>query len=259
MRDGNPATNPTPGAVRAPVPTRSPSPADPGESSPPMEGKRRATCRLVHGRAERVGPHVDGARGPRPARRSQFPAALARCSRVCTHLLLLAPVSADPDAVVDLANLHGFRASRTLWEGEPLQFGEFALFAPEPSGCDCGTPIGSGHRAELDLPELEAQSRSGRRRHWSAARRRRWIEQRVQSTHRRAGCAPGDVEHLLQRWCRLANAAALDKRIHRIGILRHEAGDQPADWRPTTTVPATPEALLQIAPRAPTWLLPVGG
>jgi len=175
---------------------------------------------------------------------------------MCTHVVLLAPLAADSGAVIALANAHGFRASTDLWPGESTRQGRFKLFDPEGSTCDCGTPIGSSRRKPPDLRRLERESRKGKRRKWSAERRRKWVEQCLRASERSAGPASADVASSLRRWCELAQAAAADPRIERIGVLVREAGTRCDEWRPTETTTATIAEMLHVAKYTPTWLLP---
>lgn len=175
---------------------------------------------------------------------------------MCTHVLLLSPITADVAAVLELANAHGFRASANLWPGESTRLGAMRVFDPSGSTCDCATPIGSALRAQPDRQRLERESRDGARRRWSAERRRKWIEQRVQAAHRAKGVTAADAEAVLAPWCALAEAAAADPRVERIGVLVREPDARTEDLHPTETAPATVAAMLRIARHTPTWLVP---
>ena len=175
---------------------------------------------------------------------------------MCTCLILVVPAEAHLARAIALAGECGFRASTDLWSGLPRTAPGMQLLDPDDSQCYCGTRIGSEHRRAIDPEHLVRMSREGPRARWSAAKQRRWVEQKLQSSHRPVSRISEDAEPELARWVRLAHVAASSRDVGRIGVVVQDASDEVTAWLPATSSEATPAALLAIAPLTPTWLVP---
>jgi hypothetical protein len=93
------------------------------------------------------------------------------------------------------------------------------------SHCDCGSALGSLGRSDRDEPEsYEHGLKKLRRKGWSEAKIRRWLEQKAQTREKHARedeARAGSNTPVAQSWVDFISAVLNSKCTDRVGILLH--------------------------------------